>query len=593
MSEKVLKRSEQLEENTWKLEDIYENERIFDDEFQNLNRLLEEFIDLKGTLKNGVDSLVKALKLYESISYYFARLYVYANQRYHQDTSNSKYQRMSGQTQLMAARLGQYTSWFEPEILELENINLNDDKLKEYKRFLELILKEKEHVLDAKTEELLAKASDLGQAADNIYSMFNNADIKFPNVFDQDGNEHVLTQGTYISYMESKDRVLRKNAFESLYSVYKQFNNTLAATYYANAKAIDFFAKEHKYKSAFEQELTQNEIPLEVYDNLIFAIHSNLEPMYKYVSLRKKILGVDSLHMYDVYTSLAKDIDTKYTFEQAKEIVKEGLQPLGQDYLDILQEGFDNRWIDVYENEGKRTGAYSWGCYGCHPYVLLNYHDSLDNVFTLAHEMGHAIHTYYSNKNQNVLNSEYRIFVAEVASTCNESLLIHHLMNKTKDKQEKLYLINYFLDQFKGTMYRQTMFAEFERLTHGYVEKGEVLTGDLLNETYMELNERYFGKDMISDDEIQYEWSRIPHFYTPFYVYQYATSFAAAIAISTKILKGEEGIVEKYKQFLSGGCSQTPIDLLKICGVDMSTSQPIEDALKVFSEYVDELEKLV
>lgn len=593
MSEKVLKRSEQLEENTWRLEDIYEDESIFEQELSTINTLMEQFQELKGTLHNGCDALVKALKINESISYYFGRLYVYANQRNHQDTANGKYQKMAGQTQLLAAKLGQYTSWFEPELLELDSIDLEDERLKEYKRALEMILNQKEHILDAKTEELLAKASDLGQAADNIYSMFNNADIRFNDAIDSDGKNHPLTHGTYISYMESKDRELRKSAFENLYSVYKQFNNTLAATYYANAKQSDFFAKEHKYKSTMDKELGQNEIPTTVYDNLINAVHNKLEPMYKYVSLRKQILGLDELHMYDVYTSLATDIDKTYTFEQAKQIVKEGLAPLGQDYLDILQEGFDNRWIDVYENEGKRTGAYSWGCYGTHPYVLLNYHDTLDNVFTLAHEMGHSIHTYYSNKNQNIFNSEYRIFVAEVASTCNESLLIHYLMNKTEDPKEKLYLVNYFLDQFKGTMYRQTMFAEFEKITHEMVMNDEVLTADVLNEVYLNLNKKYFGDSMVSDEYIQYEWSRIPHFYTPFYVYQYATSFAAAIAISKKILNGEQGIVEKYKQFLSGGCSMTPIDLLKICGVDMSSSKPIEQALDVFTQYVDELEKLI
>ena len=582
-----MKRSEQLIENTWKLEDIYENETIFEEEMKIVQDLLDQFISYKGLLDT---KLVEACKVYESISFYFGRLYVYANQRNHEDTANGKYQKMSGQAQLLAMKLGQYTSWFEPEVLSLESIDLNNPELKEYKRTLEMILNNKEHVLDAKTEELLAKASDLGNAADNIYSMFNNADIRFADVEDENGNIHPLTHGTYISYMESKDRTLRKNAFTSLYSAHKQFNNTLASIYYANAKQADFFSKEHKYKNTLEKELGQNEIPTSVYDNLIQSVESKLEPMYKYVQLRKQALGVDELHMYDIYTSLCKDIDTKYTFEQAKEIVKEGCQPLGEDYLAILEEGFNQRWIDVYENEGKRTGAYSWGCYGTHPYVLLNYTNTLNDVFTLAHEMGHAIHTYYSNKNQNILNSEYRIFVAEVASTCNESLLIHHLMNKTEDPKEKLYLINYFLDQFKGTMYRQTMFAEFEKITHGMVEKEEVLTADVLNEIYLNLNKKYYGDNVISDEYIQYEWSRIPHFYTPFYVYQYATSFAAAISISAKILRKEEGIVEKYKEFLSGGCSKTPIELLQICGVDMSKADPIKEALEVFEQYVDELE---
>lgn len=363
--------------------------------------------------------------------------------------------------------------------------------------------------------------------------------------------------------------------------------------YYANAKQADFFSKEHNFKNTLEKELFYNEIPVHVYDNLIQTIHDHFEPMHHYVSLRKEILGYETLHMYDFYVSLAQNVDKQYTFEQAKEIVKEGLKSLGQDYIDLLQEGFDSRWIDVYENKGKRTGAYSWGCYGCHPFVLLNYNYTLNDVFTLAHEMGHALHTYYSNTNQSILDSDYRIFVAEVASTCNESLLIHYLLENSKDKQEKIYLINYFLDQFKSTMYRQTMFAEFEKITHDLVSQNEVLTPDILNETYLQLNKNYYGKDIEVDDEIQYEWSRIPHFYTPFYVYQYATSFAAAIAISEKIIHKEEGIVENYKNFLKGGCSQDPISLLKQCGIDMSKPDAIMQALKTFEQYIDQLEELI
>ena len=589
--EKIMKRNEQVLENTWKLEDIYTTDTQFYEEMKYLDSLLNEFQSYASTLKN-TKRIVEALQIYENISYYFGRIYVYANQRSHEDTANSTYQKMAKEAQILAVKLSTCTSWLEPELLSCD-LHLDDEQLHKYKRFLSVIVDQKEHVLDAKTEELLASASDLGNAADDIYSMFNNADIRFKDAIDQNGNSHVLSQGSFSSYMESKDRDLRKSAFHNLYDSYQQFNNTLAATYYANAKQADFFSKQHKYASCFEKELSQNEIPLDVYDNLIETTHDKLGAFHSYISLRKKALNLDELHMYDIYTSLACNVENKYSFDQAKSIIKEGLSVLGQDYVELLEEGFQNRWIDIYENEGKRTGAYSWGCYGTHPYVLLNYHETLDDVFTLAHEMGHAIHTYYSNKNQNILNAEYKIFVAEVASTCNESLLIHYLMNQTNDLQEKKYLINHFLDQFKGTMYRQTMFAEFERITHDMVSKNEVLTAQILNKIYYDLNRKYYGNDIVSDEQIQYEWSRIPHFYTPFYVYQYATSFAAAIAISKKILDGNQDILTQYKEFLSGGCSKTPIELLKICDVDMSKKEPIAMAYDVFEKYVQELEKLI
>lgn len=390
--------------------------------------------------------------------------------------------------------------------------------------------------------------------------------------------------------MESRDRRVRKEAFTSLYATYKQNINTVAAMFDANARASAFFAKERHYESALEAALDDAEIPVEVYHKLIETVHENLNAMYDYVALRKKLLGVEELHMYDVYVPMVSGVEKKYTFEEAKALVLKGLAPLGEDYVKLLREGFANRWIDVYENEGKRTGAYSWGAYGVHPYVLLNFQGTLNHVFTLAHEMGHALHSHYSDLNQPYLYAGYKIFVAEVASTCNEALLIHYLLEKTEDKKEKAYLINYFLEQFKGTLFRQTMFAEFEMMTHDMVKEGKTLTADVLCETYRRLNEIYFGPDMVIDEEIAYEWARIPHFYTPFYVYQYATGFAAAIAISSRILKGEEGAVEDYKRFLSGGSSMSPIELLKLCKVDMTESRPVEEALNVFREYLKKLQ---
>ena len=587
----VITREQQKAEDTWNMQDLYATEELFQEDAEKLSSMMEAFSSMKGTLGKGEQELQKALQLYEQMNEVFESLYVYAFQKYHEDTTNPKYQQMSGEMQIIAANLSQAVSWMEPELLSLPEKAFEGEKLEKYRRFILQIVRKKAHVLDDEKEALLARAGELGQSPSNIFSMFNNADIRCPEVEDAKGTKRVLTVGNYISYMQSKDRVLRKNAFEALYSVYGQFINTLAATFYANLKQADFFAKEHRYQNAMECSLDTGNIPVAVYKNLVQAVNDRLTLMHRYVRLRKKLLGLEELHMYDVYAPMVEVPDQTYSFEEAKQIVKAALAPLGEDYQKVLQQGFDNRWIDVYENKGKRTGAYSWTAYGTHPYVLLNYHGTLDDVFTLAHEMGHALHSWYSNENQPYLYAGYLIFVAEVASTCNEALLIHDLLERSKDKKERMYLINHFLEQFKGTMYRQTMFAEFEMITHGVVEQGGMLTAEQINGIYLNLNKKYFGEDMVSDGQIAYEWARIPHFYTPFYVYQYATGFAAAIAISSKILAGEPGIVEKYKKFLSGGCSMDPIDLLKICGVDMSSPEPIQEALDVFERYLEEMER--
>lgn len=593
-----MKRQEQQVENTWRLEDIYENEDLFSQDAERLDARMDQFAGLQGTLKDGSEALLKVMQLYEEMNQIFEKLYVYANQRNHEDTANTKYQKMSGEMNIVAARLSQVTAWLESEILELDEAVLRQEmelepELKKYDWFLIQITRKKAHILDKEKEALMARVGELAQTPSNVFAMFNNADITFPEITDEKGEKRKLTVGTFISCMESKDRILRQHAFQALYGEYKQYINTLSAAYYGNAKQADFFAKERHYANAMEEALDGSNIPVSVYQNLIETMKKRLPAMYRYVALRKKLLGYEELHMYDVYVPMVDTPEKKYSFEEAKEMVKRALAPLGEDYQALLQKGFDNRWIDVYENEGKRTGAYSWGAYGTHPYVLLNYHGSLNDVFTLAHEMGHALHSWHSDHKQPYLYAGYKIFVAEVASTCNEALLISDLLKRTNDQTERKYLINYFLDQFKGTMYRQTMFAEFEMLTHDIVSQGGVLTSEQLCELYLTLNKKYFGEEMISDPEIAYEWARIPHFYTPFYVYQYATGFAAAIAISSKILKGEEGIVEKYKQFLSGGSSMDPIDLLKLCDVDMSTPQPVEEALDVFESYLSELEKSI
>ena len=432
----------------------------------------------------------------------------------------------------------------------------------------------------------------MAQTPDSVYGMFADADLTFPDALDSEGKPHPISQGSFVACEESSDRVLRKNAYESMYHSFAKFKNTAAGLLNAQNKQLKFFAEARKYDSAFEASLARTNVPTSVYLNLIDAVHKNFDKMHRYVRLRKKILGVDKLHFYDVYTPLVQDVDKKIPFAQAKQTVYDSLAPLGEGYRAILKEGFENRWIDVYENEGKRSGAYSASA-AVHPYVLLNYTGTLDSQFTLAHEMGHALHSYLSNKHQNPVDADYVIFVAEVASTCNEALLMEYLLNKTTDKKERAYLINHFLDQFKGTLYRQTMFAEFELNIGKMVQEGKTLTADVLCEEYKRLNEMYYGPDMEVDDEIAMEWARIPHFYYNYYVFQYATGYSAAITLSRRILSEGESAVKDYLNFLSGGCSKSPVDLLKGAGVDMSSPEPVEQALELFGTLLDEMEALV
>jgi len=595
---RIRKREEMKTEDCWAIEDLYANDEEWAADAQRLEKKVEEFSRYKGRLGENSQVLFQMLEAYSEINEFFERIYIYANQKLHEDTGSSKYQQLSGEAQVLMTGLNSQTAYVVPEILEIPEEVLNrfleeDDRLSVYKMFLHTIIRRKEHTLSVRQEEFLAHVEELAKGPGNIFGMFNNADITFPSIHDEQGNQVPLTQGRYVTYLESNNRRVRKEAFTSLYQSYGQFKNTLAATFDANVRQAAFFTKERNYGSSLEAALDKSNIPVAVYDNLIKTVHEKLPSMYRYMDIRKKALGVDELHMYDVYVPLVSDIKMEIPFERAKEIVLEGLAPLGEEYRERLKEGFSSRWIDVYENEGKRTGAYSWGAYGTHPYVLLNYQNTLNHVFTLAHEMGHALHSYYSDEHQPYLYAGYKIFVAEVASTCNEALLIHHLMKVSKNQKERAYLMNYFLNQFKGTLYRQTMFAEFEKISHDVVEKGGTLHAELLNETYFNLNKTYFGEGTVIDPEIALEWGRIPHFYTPFYVYQYATGFSAAIAISRKIINGEEGIVEKYKTFLSGGSSMDCIDLLKICGVDMTQPKPIQEALEVFDEYLTEFEHII
>lgn len=592
-----MKRIEQKVEDTWCLEDMFESDDFWEEEFGRLQRMIFQYEDFEGTLGESADRLLEYLKFNDETNLLMERLYVYANMRYHQDMANSMYQEFAARAQKLMVEMSGASAFAEPEILEIttEKINVffnENPELETYKRYISEILRGKNHTLDKKTETILAKSRQMANAAENIFSMYNGADIKFPSITMEEGEEIEITHGNFVPLLESTDREVRKAAFEGVYETYGKMRNTLAATFAANLDQANFYAQVRKFSSAREMYLYGSNIPESVYDNLIETVHKNMDKMHKYVSLRKKILDVSELHMYDLYTPIAKAPDTKYSFEAAKDIVLEGLAPMGEEYIKVLEEGFDNRWIDVYENEGKRSGAYSWGAYGTHPYVLMNYHGTLDHVFTLAHEMGHAIHSYYSDANQPYVNAGYKIFVAEVASTCNESLLIQHLLKITEDEEEKTYLINHFLEQFKGTLYRQTMFAEFEKIAHSMVQNGEGVTADRLCGIYYNLNKEYFGDDIVIDKEIELEWARIPHFYNPFYVYQYATGLSAAIALSKRILEEGKPAVEDYMKFLTGGSSQDPIELLKIAGVDMTSSEPIETALELFGNLLEELQKI-
>ena len=592
-----MKREEIANEFKWDMSDIYASVEAWEADYEKVNASLEKIRSFQGTLGDSAERLAKMQQTCDEIMMMMEKLHVFANQSMHENTANSFYQGLVGRVQMLEVQLMEATSYMEPEILAIPEDKLQEmletEVLVKYHTYFSRILRKKAHILSGEMEELLAGAREVGESAGNIFMMFNNADIKFPTIKGEDGEPVEITHGKYGSLLESQDRSVREAAFKGLYESYGKFINTLAATYRANVKQECFFAKVRKYPSSLAAALDGSAIPVSVYDNLIETVHKFLPELHKYVSVRKKKLGVEELHMYDLYVPLLGEVDRKIPYEEAKQIVLEGLKPLGQDYIDILKEGFENRWIDVYENEGKRSGAYSWGAYRCHPCVLLNYHDTLDNVFTLAHEMGHALHSYHSDKAQDFIYAGYKIFVAEVASTCNEALLINYLLENSKDDAEKAYLLNHFLEQFRTTLFRQTMFAEFEKITHAKSEAGETLTAEVLCDIYYDLNKQYFGDDIVVDKEIALEWARIPHFYTPFYVYQYATGFSAAIAISSKILAGEPGIVEKYKKFLSGGSSLDCIDLLKLCDVDMTQKEPVEDALKVFAAKLEEFTKLI
>ena len=597
MENKIPARSEIPVEDTWAIEDLYPNDEAWDQELSSVEPEQTRLAKYAGKLGTSAETLYEFLYTTEMLNVKLSRLGNYAMRKGDEDTRNTTYQAMTGRFMNIVVAIDAACSFETPEIMEIPQETLDAfyaqyPLLERYRRYLTNLRRRKEHILSAAEEKLLASIGELAQAPDNIYGMFTDADLTFPDAVDAEGKNHPLSQGTFVLCQESADRVLRKSAYENLYHTFGKFKNTAAGLLNAQNKQLKFYADARKYDSVLEAALDGTNVPVDVYTNLIDVVHQNFDKMHRYVRLRKKLLGVEELHFYDIYTPLVQNVDTKIPFADAKQTVYEALAPLGEEYRSVLRKGFENRWIDVYQNQGKRSGAYSAGA-KVHPYVLLNYNGTLDNQFTLAHEMGHALHSYLSNEKQNPVDAGYVIFVAEVASTCNEALLMEYLLKRTTDKKERAYLINHFLDQFKGTLYRQTMFAEFEMNIGNMVKNGQTLTADVLCQEYRKLNELYYGPDMVVDDEIAMEWARIPHFYYDYYVFQYATGYSAAIALSRRILQEGAPAVRDYLEFLSGGCSKSPIDLLKGAGVDMTSAEPINQALQLFGELLDEMEALM
>ncbi|SDC21139.1 oligoendopeptidase F [Paenibacillus sp. UNCCL117] len=591
----VMKRNEVAAEHRWNLEDLFPNQEAWNKEYQEVLTKLKDVAEFQGKLTSP-GAIKSCFELEDTISLHTERLYVYANMKHHEDMADPTYQALSDKSKKLSVEVNEATSFISPEILSLSDEQLQklvaSPELSFYKRTLDEMIRQKQHVLSKNEEALLAQVGNMSQAPETIFGMLNNADLKFPKVKNEQGEEVELTHGRYIQFLESRDRNVRKNAFQAVYDTYGKQKNTIAATLAANVTKNIFYSKVRKHPSTLERALYGDNIDKSVYTSLIDAVHESLPLMHRYMELRRKLLKVDELHMYDLFAPLVDEFKMDITYEQAKATVKESLKPLGEDYLNILQEGFDKGWIDIYENEGKRSGAYSWGAYGTHPYVLLNHKDNLNSMFTLTHEMGHALHSYLSDTNQPYRYAQYTIFLAEVASTLNEALLMDYMLKKSTDPKEKMYLLTYYMDQFRTTVFRQTMFAEFEKIIHEKAEQGETLTPQLLSEVYYGLNKLYYGDKMVVDQAIEMEWARIPHFYNSFYVYKYATGFSAATSFSKQILEEGAPAVERYLGFLKSGGSDYSINILKRAGVDMSSPEPIKQAMSVFKNLLEQMESL-
>lgn len=589
----------QVEEKyKWRLEDMYTSQGEWDADAAQVAALSQDLAKYKGKLAESAESLLAALEIDDQMGEKLSRMYAFARMRRDEDNTHATYQALTDRATSILVQAESAKAFMVPEILEMPEARLREfitqnEELRLYEFVFDELLRQKQHILSEREEQLLAEVGEVASAPGQIFTMFNNADTRFPKIKDEQGNEVEVTHGRYVQFLESRNREVRKAAFDAVYSTYGKHRNTLAAIYATNVKKDIFYAKARGYESARAMALDSDNVPLSVYDNLIDAVHEAIPVLNKYMELRKRILNLDELHMYDLYTPIVPAVDIKIPYEEAMEKVKQAIAPLGSDYQRIASEGLNSGWVDVYETKGKTSGAYSWGSYGVHPYILLNYQNSVDNMFTLAHELGHAMHTYYSHEAQPYVYSGYTIFVAEVASTCNEALLTDYLLKTTEDKAMKAFLLNHHLETLRGTLFRQTMFAEFEKLAHQHAEEGGALTPEWLADTYYELNKEYYSSVCTVDEDIALEWSRIPHFYTSFYVYKYATGISASTALSQKILQEGREAVSHYLDFLKSGGSDYPINLLRKAGVDMESPEPVRAALARFGEMVDELSALL
>lgn len=598
MTKEIPKREEVPVELTWDLATIFETDEKWEAEFDALNKEIPKIKEFQGTLGDSAETLYNMFTFQDQISERLGKLYTYSHMKYDEDTTNAFYQAMNQKAESILTLASSNMSYIVPEILKIDEAKIESflkekQELQQYKKTLDEIIRQKEHILSEKEEVLLSEASEALQTPSQTFGMLNNADLKFPLIKDENGEEVELTHGRYIRFLESKDREVRKAAFEAMYDTFGSFKNTFATTLNGNVKKDNFYAKVRNYRSARHSALDSNNIPETVYDNLVEAVNDKLPLLHRYTELRKKVLGLDDLHMYDLYVPLVEGVDMKITYEEAQDFVLKSLAPLGEAYTNIVKEGFQSRWIDVVENKGKRSGAYSSGSYGTNPFILLNWQNKVNDVYTLTHELGHSLHSYYTRKNQPYRYGNYSIFVAEVASTCNEALLSEYLLNHLNDEKERLYILNHFLEGFRGTVFRQTMFAEFEHDIHVRSQNGEPLTADSFTEIYYELNKKYFGKHVNVDEQIGLEWARIPHFYYNYYVYQYATGYSAATSLASQILSEKDAAVNRYIDYLKAGSSDFPIEVLKKAGVDMTSKQPILEALDVFEEKLNEFEKLI
>ena len=593
----IPKRSEVDPVYQWRLSDIYADTAAWESDFKKAQALIQDMESCKGTLSGGGSNVLKALRTYADLNRVVERLFVYAYMKKDEDNANTEAQARMDRAQSLSVQASTAASFLTPELLTIPEDTLagymEDDDFSEYSHFLHNVNRQRAHTLGEKEEQLLAMAGEVAEAPRQVFLMLNNADMKFPNIKDEEGHEVEMSHGRYIRFLESKDRSVRKAAYEAMYDTFIKQKNTISTAYSYSVKKDLFLSKARKYSSARAMSLDEDNVPESVYDNLIASVRAHLPALQRYLDIRRRVLGLKKLHMYDVYVPLMEDVHMHVPYDEGKQMILTGLSGMGAEYGELLKESYSGGWIDVMENQGKTSGAYSWGCYDSHPYVLMNYQDTVDSVFTLAHELGHSMHSYLSNKHQPYMKAEYTIFVAEVASTCNEIQLTHYLLDTLEDKAKRAYILNYYLEQVRTTVFRQTMFAEFEKMSHASAESGEPLTVDSMSGMYRKLNEDYFGEHVDVDDRIAMEWLRIPHFYRPFYVYKYATGFSAAAALAGMIRDEGQSAVDRYLDFLSSGCSAYPIDLLQKAGVDMTTPAPVDKALDEFSELVEKMDGLL